>query len=71
MNGIDIQWGGFALVAVVVLLGSVLLTAFYSGGVRLLESGHSVAARGGAYLCFAVCVSAVLFGLWVVVPQFH
>lgn len=72
MNGVDIEWASFALVAVVVLLGSVLLTAFYAGGVRLLESsGHSIAARSGAYVCFAVCISAVLFGLWIVVPQFH
>ena len=71
MSGIDIQWGGFALVAVVVLVSTVLLTAFYSGGVRLLESGQGVAAKGGAYACFAVCIAAVLFGLWVIVPQFH
>ena len=24
-----------------------------------------------AGLCFAVCVAAVLFGVWVIVPQFH
>ena len=31
----------------------------------------SAPARVGAYACFAVCIAAVLFGLWVIVPQFH
>ena len=70
---IDIDWGKFAIVAGVVLLASVVLPLFYSGGVRLLETAGttSAPARVGAYACFAVCVAAVLFGLWVIVPQFH
>jgi hypothetical protein len=70
---IDIDWSRFALVAGVVLLASVVLPLFYSGGVRLLETAGttSAAARAGAYACFAVCIAAVLLGLWVVVPQFH
>ena len=70
---IEIDWSKFAVVAGVVLLASVVLTAFYSGGVRLLETAGatSAAARFGAYACFAVCIAAVLFGLWVIVPQFH
>ena len=70
---IDIDWSRFAIVAGVVLLATLVLTLFYSSGVRLLETAgaSSAAARGGAYACFAVCVAAVLFGLWVVVPQFH
>lgn len=68
---LDIDWTAFLVVAGVVLLATVVLTAFYSGGVRLLETGHSAVARTGAYACFAVCAAAVLFGLWIVVPQFH
>ena len=70
---IDIDWSRFAIVAGVVLLTSVVLPLFYSGGVRLLETTGttSAPARVGAYACFAVCIAAVLFGLWVVVPQFH
>ena len=70
---IDIDWGRFAIVAGVVLLASVVLPLFYAGGVRLLETAGttSAPARAGAYACFAVCIAAVLFGLWVVVPQFH
>jgi ABC-type uncharacterized transport system permease subunit len=29
------------------------------------------AATAGAVLCFAVGVSAVLYGLWLIIPQFH
>jgi hypothetical protein len=69
----DIDWTAFAVVAGVVLLATIVLTAFYSGGVRLLETAGttSAAARAGAYACFAVCIAAVLFGLWVIIPQFH
>ena len=28
-------------------------------------------ATAGAFVCFAVGVAAVLFGLWLIVPQFH
>ncbi|GAA2751621.1 hypothetical protein [Amnibacterium kyonggiense] len=70
---IEIDWSKFAIVAGVVLGATILLTLFCSGGVRLLETAgaSSAAARVGAYACFAVCIAAVLFGLWVIVPQFH
>ncbi len=70
---IEIQWGSFVVVAGVVLLATVVLTTFYAGGVRLLEAAgpSSGITRVGAYACFAVCVAAVLFGLWVIIPQFH
>jgi hypothetical protein len=29
------------------------------------------AAMAGAVLCFAICVAAVLFGVWMTIPQFH
>jgi len=28
-------------------------------------------ALAGAALCFAVCVAAVLYGIWMTIPQFH
>lgn len=28
-------------------------------------------ALAGAGLCFAVCVAAVLLGIWLTIPQFH
>ncbi|MGN8051258.1 hypothetical protein ACTJKO_16370 [Curtobacterium sp. 22159] len=29
------------------------------------------AAMAGAVVCFAVCVAAVLYGIWLTIPQFH
>lgn len=70
---IDIDWSKFAIVAAVVLLSTLVMTLFYSGGVRLLETTGTTnaAARVGAYACFGICIAAVLFGLWVIIPQFH
>lgn len=36
------------------------------------RSGHTPPlALAGAGLCFAVCIAAVLFGIWMTIPQFH
>jgi len=36
------------------------------------RSGHTPPlAIAGAGLCFAVCVAAVLYGIWMTIPQFH
>ncbi|WP_144710311.1 hypothetical protein [Curtobacterium pusillum] len=29
------------------------------------------AALAGAVVCFALCAAAVLFGIWLTIPQFH
>ncbi|GAA3340490.1 hypothetical protein GCM10017714_20430 [Curtobacterium pusillum] len=29
------------------------------------------AALVGAGVCFAVCIAAVLYGIWMTIPQFH
>jgi hypothetical protein len=71
---IEIQWGSFFLVAAVALISAGVLAGFYAGGVRLLSTAQETgrpAATAAAYACFAVCIAAVLFGLWLVVPQFH
>lgn len=69
-----IEWANFFVVAAVAVIASVVLTVFYSGGVRLLSDGRaaqSAARVAVAYVCFALCAAAVLFGLWLVIPQFH
>lgn len=36
------------------------------------RSGHTPpTALAGAVLCFAVCAAAVLYGIWLTIPQFH
>lgn len=66
-----INWDAFGLVFVVALVATVVIAGSYSMGLRLLAAGGSVGARSAAVLCFAIGVAAVLFGLWLVVPQFH
>lgn len=76
-----IDWGAFILVAAVSLVGACLLVAFASLGFRLYDNGkrEGVAAAGGsgwlatagAVLSFAVCVAAVLFGVYLIVPAFN
>lgn len=36
------------------------------------RSGHTPPiALAGAGLCFALCIAAVLYGIWMTIPQFH
>jgi hypothetical protein len=41
-------------------------------GEQTARSGQTPpAAVGGAFLCFALCAAAVLYGIWLTIPQFH
>lgn len=84
---ISIDWAAFAVVLGVSLVAAVGIAVFYSTGLRLLGIGSPSAGEDaesdlvagarpaiatiGAGLCFAVCIAAVLFGIWLIVPQFH
>jgi hypothetical protein len=77
IKSLDALWQ-VALVGLVVGAG---LPALFAVGVRSLNSGRvltagaggtttsapSAAGRAGAYLCFGVCIAAVLFGIVVIV----
>lgn len=41
------------------------------GGGEVSTAVNPLAARGIAVLCFAACGAAVLYGLWLIIPQFH
>jgi hypothetical protein len=73
---IDIDWGAFGLVLVAALAASVVIVVFYSVALRLLALGpdgqhRPVPATVGAVVCIAVCVAAVLYGVYLVIPLFH
>ncbi|WP_291057558.1 hypothetical protein [Herbiconiux sp.] len=73
---LGVDWGSFVLVFVVAFVASVLVVASYSLGLRLLATGSDRAHRppiatAGAYLCIAVGIAAVLYGIYLVIPQFH
>lgn len=72
----DINWLAFVVVAAVTLVGALVVVGFYAVGIRLLapvgtdQDGPRWTARAGAYACFGVCVVAVLYGIYLLVPAF-
>ena len=79
---ISIDWAAFGVVLGISFVAAVGIAVFFAVGIRLLSTGspddgqlvHAARpplATVGAGLCFAVCVATVLFGLWLVIPQFH
>ena len=66
-------------VAAVSIGTTVAVAVVFTLGVRSMlshqdardEGRSSVAALAGAALCFLVCAGAVLYGLYLIIPQFH
>jgi len=73
MFGVD--WGSIALVFIVAMIASVGIVSVFSLGLRLLATGEPgarpVPATLGAYACIGISALAVLYGIYLVVPQFH
>lgn len=73
---LGVDWGSFVVVFLVALVASLVVVTSYALGLRLLSTGETTRQRSlpatvGAGLCFAVGVGAVLYGLWLIIPQFH
>ncbi|WFR68211.1 hypothetical protein P9139_07965 [Curtobacterium flaccumfaciens] len=79
-----VAWVGFVAAVGVVLLYTLGLRLLGTGqpvdaagdrtqyGEETARSGRTpVGALVGAWACFAVCAAAVLFGIWLTIPQFH
>lgn len=79
-----IDWASLAKVAGASAAFGVGIVAVFSVGIyglalvqdpKSVDAGAPVVARKGglalAGICFALCAAAVLFGLWLIVPQFH
>ena len=71
----DIDWGSIALVFAVAMVASVAIVLVFSLGLRLLAVGEPgerpMTATLGAYACIGLGAIAVLYGIYLVVPQFH
>ncbi|MFM1846167.1 MAG: hypothetical protein RIS19_640 [Actinomycetota bacterium] len=81
---IVIDWNAFALVFAAALGFTSLIVALFSLGVRFLTNAQNIApsARAGdsraqqsealnligAYVNFAVCVCALAFGIYLIIP---
>lgn len=70
------KWLDLVQVAGATLVAAVLLVVLYSLGIRLTAIAGDTRrkspamARSLAYLCFAACGIAVLFGIYLIVPYF-
>ena len=79
-----IDWVALFKVAGVSLIFGVGIVCVFSVGLLALDEGApagssdvaaaraaSRARKAGAGACFLICAAAVLYGLWLIVPQFH
>jgi hypothetical protein len=82
MAGIEIHWSGLVKVAEVSLVFGVGIVAVFALGVLGLARADaaksapsgSVARASGlatAGLAFAACAAGLLYGLYLLIPQFH
>lgn len=82
-----IEWANLYLVALVSVFSTIALVAICALGIRFLTNarhwrpsarkGKSRAKRQelvnlvAAVLCFTLCGSALLYGIYLIVPYFH
>jgi hypothetical protein len=76
---LNLHWGALGEVAVVGAGASVVIVVMFACGVVAMarretareagRTGHAPLAAAG--LCFLACAGAVLYGIYLIVPQFH
>ena len=74
-----VQWGALASVAVVSIFGSVLFVFLLASGIRMLsvatvrtnQGNSGTAALSAGYALLGLAGLLVLFGLYLIIPQFH
>lgn len=74
-----IDWNALGLVAVVALFATVVVVGIVALGIASLSAADArvdagrTAGTGRAvgYACLAVAGAVVLYGLWLIIPQFH
>lgn len=42
-----------------------------AGGARSIAFHRPPLATAAAVVCIAICIAAVLYGIWLIIPQFH
>jgi hypothetical protein len=65
---VHIPWTELGQVLLVGLLAGAGVVAVFAAGVTLLAGGGTVRRPVPAYLCFALCAAAVLYGLYTLLP---
>ena len=74
-----VDWAALAIVAVVSIAASVIFTIFLASGIRLLSAAKIKSNEGGSgtatvsvgYVLLGIAALIVLFGIYLIVPQFH
>jgi hypothetical protein len=74
-----IDWSAILIVAVVSIASSVLFMVLLATGIRAVVSAQAKAVSGGSrgaaqpvgYTLLGLAGLLVLFGLYLIVPQFH
>ena len=74
-----IDWAALGIVAVVSIATSVIFTILLAAGIRLVsvakiksnEGGSGTATISFGYALLGIAGVLVLFGIYLIVPQFH
>lgn len=74
-----IEWAALGIVAVVSVVMTLIFVLLMSAGIRLVSSGRARVGAGRSaspvmslgYAVLGLAGLFVLFGLWLIVPQFH
>ncbi len=74
----NIDWNSLVLVAITTVVAAIAIVGIFSLGVLTLTGGNGdtsgtvrPTARFAGYACVAVSGLLVLYGLYLVIPQFH
>ena len=74
-----IDWAALGVVAVISIMSSVIFTILLAAGIRLVSVAKIKSNEGGSgtvivsvgYLLLGIAGLLVLFGIYLIVPQFH
>jgi uncharacterized membrane protein YdcZ (DUF606 family) len=76
----QIDWNALGQVAIASLIFGVGLVVLFSIGITAwsrraiaveAKEGNAPVDTAVAGLCFAACITAILYGLYLIIPQFH
>jgi hypothetical protein len=75
----NIDWNSLLLVAITTVVAAVAIVGIFSIGVVALTSGGdeggaahpNAAAKLAGYACVGISGVLVLYGLYLIIPQFH
>jgi hypothetical protein len=74
-----VDWAALGLVTVVSIVTSVIFTVLLATGIRLISAAKIKSNEGGSgtatvslgYVLIGIAGLLVLFGIYLIVPQFH